>query len=274
MRSTKVVEGDAETPERLDRWIRSQTRGWREIAETLLRAGRRLAADHAAGTTYDDVRVDHILVAADGEVTFTGLIPAESAGAPSSGPGEEIRSAALSLQQRLAVSDAVHAAAYLAPERFRGGPGTNATNQFSFCVVMYWCFFDKMPFDADAGVTSPLTRHTPLGSVSFSLLLASLDRTTFVNVAREILAGNVRPPDHASEVPLWVFTIIKRGLSPDSEDRYPTLGALLDDFEHHLTGRNPHQPAARRFRLPPPWALALGGLGLLFLLAVLTLTGK
>ena len=263
-----MEEGADDSPERLDRWIQSEPRDWREIAMTLLRAGRRLSADLDAGIVYDDVRIEHIFVRADGEVTLDGLVPGESLETSSSGPGEAVRTAAQSLQQRLEISGSINTATYLAPERFRGGAATAASNQFSFCVVLYWCFYGKMPFEADAGQSSPAARHTPLGSVSFSLLLAALDRTTFVSLAREILAGNVRQPDHDAQVPEWIFPIIKRGLNPDSEERYRSLTALLNELEAPLTGRHLGSPT-RQLSARQIWALAAGGVALLIVLVVL-----
>lgn len=270
MPSTNVAaEPEEDGPERLDSWVQSETRDWREVATTLLHAGRRVAADVEAGTIYDDVRIEHIFVGADGEVTLGGLTKAATQESSSAGPGEAIRTAAQSLQQRLSVAGSINMATYLAPERFRGGAATAASNQFSFAVVMYFCLYGKMPFESDPGQSSPAARHTPLGSVSFSLLLAALDRTTFVSLAREILAGNVRQPDHDAQVPEWVFPIIKRGLSPDSEDRYPSLTALLNDFEGHMTGRRVGGGSGRRLSGRQVYALAAGGLALLVGLVVL-----
>jgi len=235
----------------------------------LVRAGRKLAADVESGTIYDDVRVEHVFVGPDGTVTLSGLTKADAGEISAAAPGEAIRTAAQSLQQRLATAGSINMATYLAPERFRGGAATAASNQFSFAVVMYFCLYGKMPFESDPGQSSPAARHTPLGSVSFSLLLAALDRTTFVSLAREILAGNVRQPDHDTPVPEWAFRILKRGLSPDSEERYRSLSALLDDFEGHLTGGRTSGRPARGLSVKQIWALAAGGVALLVLLVVL-----
>jgi eukaryotic-like serine/threonine-protein kinase len=226
-----------------------------------------LAADHAAGVAYDDVRIEHLVVDANGQVGFAGLLPATAPPSRGTGPSEELRTAAQSLQQRMALSDAINAAAYLAPERFRGGPATALSNQFSFSVVIYQAFFGKMPFEADAHTTRPEARLTPLGSVSFSLLLASLDRTTFVSLAREILAGNVQPPEHGPETPPWIYPLVKRGLSPDAEDRYPSLTGLLDEFEARFNGGDGAK--TRKVLTRPLWALAAGAVGLLLLLGML-----
>jgi len=268
---TTIVTAEPEDDgrERLDTWIQSESRDWQDVATILLRAGRKVAADLEAGIIYDDVRVEHIFVRPDGAVSLAGLTKADAQDISSAAPGEAIRTAAQSLQQRLATAGSSNMATYLAPERFRGGAGTAASNQFSFAVVMYFCLYGKMPFDADPGQSSPAARHTPLGSVSFSLLLAALDRTTFVSLAREILAGNVRQPDHDTPVPEWVFRILKRGLSPDSDDRYKSLTALLDDFEGQLTGGRPGARPVRRLSVRQIWALAAGGVALLVLLVVL-----
>ena len=270
MPSTNVTaEPEDDGRERLDTWIQSESREWRDVASLLLRAGRRLATDLEAGVIYDDVRIEHIFLGPDGAVTLAGLTKADVEEISSAAPGEAIRTAAQSLQQRLASAGSINMATYLAPERFRGGAATAASNQFSFAVVMYFCLYGKMPFESDPGQSSPAARHTPLGSVSFSLLLAALDRTTFVSLAREILAGNVRQPDHDTPVPEWAFRILKRGLSPDSEERYRSLTALLDDFEGHLTGGRPATRPTGRLSVRQIWALAAGGVALLVLLVVL-----
>ena len=76
-------------------------------------------------------------------------------------------------------------------------------------------------------------------------------------------------PDHDTPVPEWAFRILKRGLSPDSEERYRSLTALLDDFEGHLTGTRTGARPAPGLSVKQIWALAAGGVALLVLLVVL-----
>ena len=255
----------ADNVDRIDVWLQTQPRPWREIVDVLVKAGRQLAADHAAGKVHEDIRLDNIFVSPDGQVSLRDLLPAKPAGERGANPSEELRTAAQSLQQRMAALDSMRAAMYLSPEQFRGGAAEPSSNQFSFCVAMYRALYGQAPFDADVPSAGSQARHTPLGSVSLSLLLGAFDRTTFINMAREVLSGNIRRPPDGLDVPPWLFPIIERGLSVDVDERYPSMNALLDDIEAAMDGGRKRSGAGGLSRT---WILIAGGIFLLIALGV------
>ncbi len=256
------------TADRMDVWLQTKERSWREITEIMLQAGKLLAADHAAKIVHEDVRLDNIFVGADGKVQLRELTAAKPPGSRAASPTEELRTAAHSLQQRMAALDSMRAAMYLAPEQFRGAAADHFCNQFSFSVALYRALYGQTPFESDMAATPPASRHTPLGSVSLSLLLGAFDRTTFINLAREVLSGNVRRPPEGSEVPAWVLPIIERGLSVDVEDRYPSMKAMIDDLSSGLGGGKQRAATTHPIALPRTWILIAGGVCLLAALGI------
>ncbi|MGQ0503689.1 MAG: serine/threonine protein kinase [Myxococcaceae bacterium] len=94
----------------------------------------------------------------------------------------------------------------LAPEQLLGKRSSSRSDQFSFCSALYEAFYGMPPY---AG----LTRED---------LLLSMERG--VHVPRK--AGVSRQVRRTLEI----------GLSIDPEDRFPTMGALLESFEAEGAG--------------------------------------
>src|SRR3569832_2489380 len=119
----------AENADRIDVWLQTQARPWREIVDVMMKAGRQLAADHAAGKIHEDIRLDNIFVSSDGQVSLRDLLPATPAGERGANHTKELRTAAHSLQQRMAALDSKRATMYLSPEQFRGNTTKPTNNQ-------------------------------------------------------------------------------------------------------------------------------------------------
>jgi serine/threonine protein kinase len=250
---------EPETGVRLDRWLDEKPRTWREVAEVFFDVGQSLAASHAAGIAHDEIRINQISVDADGRGKAFDLKAAE---AELSSPGASgLRTAAVSLEQRLAAMDSTEAAAYLAPEQFRGRAPDARSNQFSFCVALYRALYQQTPFDHDWAVSEDGqsdSRRTPLGSISFKLLVQSYNRTTLIDLAKEVLAGNLRPPPHFTDVPGWLEQIVRRGLRPDPDERFASMDELLEAMAAQLGEGARRRLAGRRGRVPK-WVV-LGGI--------------
>lgn len=260
---------------RLDVWLEESPRHWREVLGVFVEVGRSLAAAHSKGAAHQEVRMDNIFIGR-GHAELRDVKPAVK-NLPRVGPAG-LRTAAVSLEDRLADVRSAEAAAYLAPEQFKGWVADSRTNQFSFCVALYRALYRQMPFDHDWALSQQddnRARRTPLGSIHFDLVVRSLDRKSMIDLAREVLSGNLRPPPEDTDVPGVLELILQRGLRSDPDDRYQTMRELLDDLTAVLK-RSSRKSAQNWARINPvsqrqrrnetlTWAI-VGGIGLLLVL--------
>jgi len=241
---------------RLDLWLEEAPRSWSDILVVFLDVGQKLAAAHAGGTIHEEIRMENVVVLSDGHGDVRDLKPALQ-DLPKIGPGSP-RTSAVSLEQRLAEMKSTETVAYLAPEQFRGRSADARSNQFSFCVALYRALYRHAPFDHEWAVSQEgESRRTPLGSIHFDLLIQSFDRSTLINLAREVLSGNLRPPPEETDVPVWLDLVLRRGLQTDPEDRYPSLRHLLSDVQQHF--RKSTVPGTDNDdSIIPRWAIPVG----------------
>jgi cysteine-rich repeat protein len=106
--------------------------------------------------------------------------------------------------------------AYMAPEQFVGEPTDARSDQFSFCVAFYWSLFGQHPF-----------RQT------------SVEGATLLTVAREVMAGQIRPSPRGKAVPAWLERTLARGLASDPDQRHPSMAALLEELSRGLQAPPP-----------------------------------
>ncbi|MES1205598.1 MAG: hypothetical protein ABUS79_06635 [Pseudomonadota bacterium] len=249
-------------------------RTWRDVAGVFFDVAQKLAADHASGIAHEEIRIDQIAVGSDGSGHLFALKRADTDQPVGGASG--LRTAAVSLEQRLSQVNSTEAAGYLAPEQFRGRPPDARTNQFSYCVALYRALYQQAPFDHDWAVSEDGqsdSRRTPLGSISFKLLVQSFNRTTLIDLAKEVLAGNLRPPPHYTDVPGWLEQLIRRGLRPDPDERFVSMAELLETMAAQL-GEAAQRRLAARPRSSKKWlvvavvgAAALAGLAALLAFA-------
>jgi tetratricopeptide (TPR) repeat protein len=91
---------------------------------------------------------------------------------------------------------------YMAPEQ-AFGEGTNAaTDQFSYCATAYVALYGVRPFAGD-------------------------DLQSYMTAVHERLGE----PPKGSPVPTWIHRILARGLSPEPQDRFPSMEALLGELD-------------------------------------------
>jgi eukaryotic-like serine/threonine-protein kinase len=223
--AVEVVEGTD-----MKKWL-AAPHGWREILEVFLKAGRGLAAAHAAGLVHRDFKPENVLIGRRGEVKVTDFGLARAAVQDRLGAAVELLTAAAPAE---IVSDQVLVTpltrdgavsgtpGYMAPEQMLGRGGDARTDEFSFCVALYRALYGELPFKG---------RLDPLGP------------------------NEIKPPTKGSHVPTWVRRALLRGLSIKPEARYDTLPELLDSLAD--------DPAVSRRRV-----LVAGGVVLLLLAAV------
>ena len=259
-----VEQGVTET--RLDLWLDEAPRSWQEILKLFVEVGEKLAAAHDKGVLFQEIRIDNIVVGSDGRGDVRELKPA-ILDTPKIGPGNRApppRTAAIPLEQSLAEMKSTESVTYLAPEQFRGRAADARSNQFSYGVALYRALYRQPPYDHEWAVSQAgESRRTPLGSIHFNLLIQSFDRATLINLAREVLSGNLRPPPEDTTVPVWLELTLRRVLQADPEERYPTMRSLLDELTKPLQA--PGRPGPVGLPGLPRWVVA-GGVGMLVLL--------
>ncbi len=220
----ELVDGHA-----LDRWLRLRRRNTTEVLEKFIGAAEGLLAAHSAGLIHRDFKPGNVLVGHDGRVRVVdfGLVreTTEVSGAsasqpdpaePSDPPAADVPladdSSSLTMRQTWSrnltrTGAMVGTPAYMSPEQLSSAPAGPASDQFSFCVALFEALDDHHPFVADDD-WSQLPYH--------------------------VLEGRVLPPRGRRKLPSALLRAIQRGLSVRPEDRWPSMGALLDQLRQAL----------------------------------------
>jgi len=191
-------------------WLAEAPRPRAQILEIFDQAGEGLAAAHEAGLIHRDFKPENVLVGKGGEphVTDFGIAIARKADLSA-----DLAPPATTPQL---VTTVAGTPGYLAPEQLRIGPIDARADQFSFCVSLYEALYAERPHGEPDGVSG---------------------------VGLNATVAPVRPAPAGTRVPAGLRKILLRGLSPNPEDRWPSMRALLEAI------------AARR-RRARGWAIA------------------
>ncbi len=183
----------------LGAWLAARPRPWREILRVFSDAGRGLAAAHAAGLVHRDFKPDNVLLAAEGRVCVAdfGLAREEhhDPSAAPTNPGER----KLLADTLTATGVLMGTPVYMSPEQHSGLVAGPASDIFSFSVALFEALHGVRPFAGD----------------------------TMVALAHNVLQGAVLAAPAGRGVPAWLDAVVRRGLAPRPEDRYPNFEALL-----------------------------------------------
>jgi len=188
-------------------WLQSRRRPWREVLDVFVRAGRGLAAAHAADVVHRDFKPGNVLIADDGQVRVMDFGLARSTVHELEESRQAARDPALDVTPGggLLVDDltvpgtAMGTPAYMSPEQHRGEATGARSDQFSYCVALYEGLYGERPFGGD----------------------------TEEAVKEAVLAGRVREAPSDTRVPAWLRRALLPGLSVDPKDRYASMDDLL-----------------------------------------------
>jgi Tol biopolymer transport system component len=165
-----------------------------EILALFLQAGRGLAAIHAAGLIHRDFKPSNALVDTSGVVRVSDLGLARI-GAIAFAPDGSVSGPSTQ------TNTIAGTPAYMSPEQFESRELTAAADQFCFCVALWEAVLGKRPFEGkDPAALAQAVKRGPPDAVA-------TDRLS----KRQIAA-------------------LRRGLSPDPADRFPSMGALLAEL--------------------------------------------
>ncbi len=200
----------------LREWLDSEARAPREVIETMIAAGRGLAAAHEQGLVHRDFKPENVLVGNDGRVRVLdfglarlmangdaegGMDGVEEAVAVavegSSGPPDEKQSTLTRTDVGLGTP------LYMAPEQYAGGDVDARADQFAFCAVLYEALLGTSPFGG----------------------------ATLGELRENVEAGRLRPPGDGARVDQRVRALLIRGLSTRRDARFGSMNELLAELE-------------------------------------------
>jgi serine/threonine protein kinase len=152
--------------ETVDAWLRAGSRGWREVVDVFIAAGRGLAAAHAAGIVHRDFKPQNVMIGRDGTVRVMDFGLARLADEPLDVPYVAADSDRARVAATVTKTGAlVGTVAYMAPEQFRGEAIDARADQFSFCVALHEALFGSRPalahMAAGEGSKGALSRTVP-----------------------------------------------------------------------------------------------------------------
>lgn len=193
----------------LHRWLDSKRPGREATLELFLQAARGLAAAHDAGLVHRDFKPSNVLVGEDGRVRVLDFGLArrlDAEGFPETPkPDEAIDPWEHEITRPGAISGTPR---YMAAEQFLLREIDGRTDQFAFAVALYEALTRRRPFDGE----------------------------TTLDIAKNVVAGKVRPIPEDLSLPPWLVAMILRALRPRASERFGSMHEVISELERDRQG--------------------------------------
>lgn len=173
-------------------WLAARRRSPAEILAIFRAAGRGLAALHAVGLVHCDFKPDNVLISEQAGMRV--LVCDLGLAAPQPDDTADGNSP---IDVTIRVGMAFGTARYMAPEQHRGERLDPRADQYAFCIALFEALYRDPPF--------------------FSLEIRELYRFKHAG-----LPPQQRDPEHPRS-----YEVLRRGLSPDPNDRFRDMDELL-----------------------------------------------
>jgi serine/threonine protein kinase len=179
-------------------WVRQREPDLAAILSVYRDAALGLQAAHDAGIVHRDFKPDNVLIGADGRARVTDFGVALEAGlAPARSIDED--STSVPAERLTATGMVMGTPAYMPLEQHHGHATDHRSDQFSYCVALYESLYGVRPF---TGARAS-------------------------EYCEAIKAGRIPPAPSSVSLPSRVHRAIVRGLSAESEARFPSMRALI-----------------------------------------------
>jgi len=208
----------------LRQWL-AEPRSQAEIVRVLIAAGHGLVAAHASGVLHRDFKPANVMVSPDARVRVIDFGLARAAGLaalaaserPSPAPALRARtgrarlardSGAAQASTRTCASSGVGTPGYISPEQLLGQAIDARSDQFSYAVTAFVALTGQHPYPDSLAAAASATADDETPAVLQS--------------ARQAWPLTT---------PRALRRVVDRGLSPNAEERYPSLGAMVHALE-------------------------------------------
>ncbi|MDC0708676.1 serine/threonine-protein kinase [Stigmatella sp. ncwal1] len=222
----EIVDGGT-----LASWLKEQPRSWREVLERFLAAGQGLQAAHAAGLVHRDFKPANVLVSRAGRVFVTDFGLARKVGQDKAEPLPEEAQRMLPPDNRMLETTLTETGLvmgtpnYMSPEQFRDAELDARSDQFSFCVALYWGLYRQRAFEP-ASMRSYATSGPQPGTERTEPMRGT--QAPLVGKSSNVPSDIIREPPREVKVPAWVRDVVMRGLSLEPGSRFASMQELLE----------------------------------------------